>query len=240
MDQDCTHHRDPYLDLVAEKVVIFDGATGTWLQEQDLTADDFGGEEFEGCNDILVDTRPELIAQMHREYLEAGADVVETNSFGAFAVPLGEYGIARPCPGTVRKCRRGGPARRGRVLHRRIVPVSWPARWVPAPSSPRSGQIRYRRAARHVRGPGRRAARGWRRPLHHRDPVRPARTQGRHQRLSRAAMAEVGREVPIQAQVTIELTGRMLPGTEIGAALVALDAMGPDVIGINCATGPRR
>ena len=86
--------RPSYMDVVARKVVIFDGAGGTWLQEQDLTAEDYGGEVFEGCTDILVDTRPELIEQMHSEYFEAGADVVETDSFGSFAVPLGEYGIA--------------------------------------------------------------------------------------------------------------------------------------------------
>ncbi|MCZ7630025.1 MAG: hypothetical protein M5U19_13675 [Microthrixaceae bacterium] len=57
----------PYLERLAEKVIVFDGATGTWLQEHDLTADDFGGAELEGCNEILVETRPELIVQMHRE-----------------------------------------------------------------------------------------------------------------------------------------------------------------------------
>ena len=80
-----------YLSAVRERVVIFDGASGTWLQAHELGPDDFGGEALEGCNEILCDTRPELISQMHREYLEAGADVIETNSFGAFGVPLAEY-----------------------------------------------------------------------------------------------------------------------------------------------------
>ena len=92
---DATRSSAPsYLEVVRNKVVIFDGATGTWLQERDLTADDFGGPDLEGCTDILVDTRPDLIRQMHSEYFAAGADVVETDSFGSFAVPLGEYGIA--------------------------------------------------------------------------------------------------------------------------------------------------
>ena len=83
-----------YLSAIRERVVVFDGASGTWLQGHDLGPDDFGGDALEGCNEILCDTRPELITQMHREYLEAGADAIETNSFGAFGVPLREYDIA--------------------------------------------------------------------------------------------------------------------------------------------------
>ncbi len=71
-----------YLEAVRNRVVIFDGAAGTWLQLQDLTIEDYGTPELEGCPEILNETRPELIRQMHSEYLEAGADVVETNTFG--------------------------------------------------------------------------------------------------------------------------------------------------------------
>ncbi|HEY4377452.1 MAG TPA: homocysteine S-methyltransferase family protein, partial [Acidimicrobiales bacterium] len=83
-----------FLDLVRERVVVFDGATGTWLQTQDLTLDDFGGEALEGCTDYLGVTRPDVIAALHTAYFEVGADVVETNTFGAFGVPLGEYDLA--------------------------------------------------------------------------------------------------------------------------------------------------
>ena len=84
----------PYLDLLRERVVVFDGAAGTYLQQVGLTADDFGSDALEGCTDLLSVTRPDVIAQMHADYFEAGADVVETNSFGAFGIPLGEYDIA--------------------------------------------------------------------------------------------------------------------------------------------------
>src|SRR5215212_11408301 len=83
-----------YLDLVNERVVVFDGAFGTYMQQLDLTADDFGGHALEGCNEMLVLTRPDLVAQMHDDFFTVGADVVETATFGAFAVPLGEYDIA--------------------------------------------------------------------------------------------------------------------------------------------------
>ncbi|MGI9578805.1 MAG: homocysteine S-methyltransferase family protein, partial [Microthrixaceae bacterium] len=236
MSENSSSAAPSYMDLVARKVVIFDGATGTWLQEQDLTEDDYGGAEFDGCTDILVDTRPELIAQMHSEYFEAGADVVETDSFGTFAVPLGEYGIADRSRELSRKA--------AEVARRVADEYSTPERprFVAGSMGPGTkfaslGQIRFEelrdmyadQAGGLLEGGvdlfiietqfdllGLKAAIGG----------------------CRIAMAEQGREVPIQTQVTIELTGQMLPGTEIGAALVALDALDPDVIGINCATGP--
>src|SRR4051812_43625372 len=83
-----------YLDAVNQRVVIFDGAFGTGVQEKNLTADDFGGPDLEGCNELLVLTRPDVIADLHSQFFEVGVDVVETCTFGAFGPPLGEYGIA--------------------------------------------------------------------------------------------------------------------------------------------------
>jgi 5-methyltetrahydrofolate--homocysteine methyltransferase len=226
----------PYLDAIRERVLVYDGATGTWLQEQGLTADDFGGEALEGCNEILVDTRPDLIRRMHAEYLAAGADAVETDTFGAFGVPLGEYGLAH----------------RARELNRRAATLAREAadefttpdrrRFVAGSMGPGTrfaslGQIRYA----ELRDLYAEQALGL---LEGGVDLLLIETQfdllGAKAAINgcRAAMAELDREVPLQVQVTIELTGRMLPGTEIGAALVALDAMRPDVIGINCATGP--
>src|SRR5215510_9262315 len=83
-----------YLEAVHERVVIYDGATGTNLQMRNLTADDFGGPAFEGCTDILVATRPDVIADLHRSFLDVGCEVVETDTFGASPITLGEYGIS--------------------------------------------------------------------------------------------------------------------------------------------------
>ncbi len=85
--------RSDYLDAVASRVVIFDGATGTNLQRANLTAEDFGGEHLEGCNEVLNLTRPDVIRELHRSFFEVGVDVVETNTFGSFRVPLAEYGL---------------------------------------------------------------------------------------------------------------------------------------------------
>src|SRR5262249_22934349 len=83
-----------YLDAVRERVVVFDGATGTNLQLRHLGPDDFGGPAFEGCNEILVDTRPDVVADLHRSFFDVGCDVVETDSFGALPWVLAEYDLA--------------------------------------------------------------------------------------------------------------------------------------------------
>src|SRR5688500_4280273 len=83
-----------YLDALRERVVVYDGATGTNIQMRELTADDFGGPALEGCNEYLVETRPDVIADLHRSFFEVGVDVVETDTFGAFSVVLAEYGLA--------------------------------------------------------------------------------------------------------------------------------------------------
>jgi 5-methyltetrahydrofolate--homocysteine methyltransferase len=225
-----------YLSAVRERVVIFDGASGTWLQAHELGPDDFGGEALEGCNEILCDTRPELISQMHREYLEAGADVIETNSFGAFGVPLREYDIADRAHELSLKS-----AQLARAAADEFSTVERP-RWVGGSMGPGTqfatlGNISYE----DLRASYYQSALGL---LEGGIDLYVIETQfdllGAKAAMTacRDAMATVGREVPIQVQVTIELTGRMLPGTEISAALVALDAMNPDAIGINCATGP--
>src|SRR4029077_9781873 len=84
----------PFLDALHERVLVFDGAFGTWMQGHDLGPDDFGGLALEGCNEMLVLTRPDRIAQMHAEYFESGVDAVETATFGAFPLVLNEYQIA--------------------------------------------------------------------------------------------------------------------------------------------------
>src|SRR5215471_1729535 len=84
----------PFLDLLQERVLVLDGAFGTWMQGQNLGPDDFGGEALEGCNEHLVMTRPDLVAQMHDEFFRVGVDAVETATFGAFPLVLAEYGIA--------------------------------------------------------------------------------------------------------------------------------------------------
>jgi 5-methyltetrahydrofolate--homocysteine methyltransferase len=220
-----------FLDAVRGHVVIYDGATGTWFQEQGLTAEDFGGPEFEGCNEMLGVTRPDVIERFHRTYFELGVDVVETNTFGAFAIPLAEYGIAE---------RDIELSHANAAIARRVADEY--GKWVAGSIGPGTkfaslGQISYV----ELRDAYHRQARAL---LDGGVDLFLIETQfdllGCKAAMSgcRLAMAEAGRDVPIQMQVTIELTGRMLPGTEIQAALAALEPLKPDIIGINCATGP--
>src|SRR5215203_3612080 len=85
---------ETYLDAVNQRVIVFDGAFGTYVQGLDLTADDFGGAALEGCNEMLCLTRPDVIAGMHAAFFDVGVDAVETASFGSFAPVLSEYDIA--------------------------------------------------------------------------------------------------------------------------------------------------
>ena len=228
--------RSGYLETVNERVVVFDGAFGTYVQDQNLTADDFGGQHLEGCNELLAITRPDLIAKMHEDFLKVGVDALETATFGSFSTVLAEYGIADRA-------------------HEITLAAARIAREV-ANSFESDGRPRY--VAGSI-GPGTKLP-----SLGHISFVDLRDTYEEHARAlieggvdlllietcmdllqiksamqgGRRAMKALGREVPIQVQVTMETTGRMLVGTEIGAALTALLAMKPDVIGINCATGP--
>ncbi|MEA3217217.1 MAG: 5-methyltetrahydrofolate--homocysteine methyltransferase, partial [Acidimicrobiia bacterium] len=227
-----------FLEHARRGVVIYDGATGTFLQALDLHGDDFGGPAFEGCNELLNATRPDVVRQMHRAYLEAGADVVETNTFGSMAVPLGEYGIADR---SYELSAAGAELARRAVAEVMAADPSKP-RWVagsmgPGTKSAILGQIRYADLRDHYEIQSRGLLDGGADLLCIETQfdllAMKAAING-----ARRAMKATGREVPIQAQVTIELTGRMLPGSEIGAAVAAIDPMRPDILGINCATGP--
>jgi 5-methyltetrahydrofolate--homocysteine methyltransferase len=225
-----------FLDLVAQRVVVYDGATGTWLQTQDLTLDDYGGEANEGCTDYLGITRPDVIAALHSAYFEVGADVVETNTFGAFGVPLGEYDMAERSHEIA--------LANARIAREVADGFSTPdrKRYVagslgPGTKAPSLGQIRFAELRDHYQVAGEALLEGgvdlFILETHFDLLAVKAAVIG-----VRRAMAKVGRQVPIQAQVTMELTGRMLVGTEIGAALAAIDPLKIDIIGLNCATGP--
>lgn len=228
--------QDPYLAALADRVLVYDGATGTNLQLMDLSADDFGGAHMEGCNEILVVTRPDAIETLHRSFLDVGVDVIETDSFGSFGVVLAEYGIAE---------RAFELSHSSAVLARRVADEYATAaspRFVagsigPGTKFPTLGQISYDDLSASYEEMAYGLLEGG---------VDLLLIETMFDLLSgkaainacRRAMARHGRVVPIQTQVTIELTGRMLPGTEIGAAITSLTSLGIDVLGLNCATGP--
>jgi 5-methyltetrahydrofolate--homocysteine methyltransferase len=230
-------HKGSYLQAVESGVVIFDGATGTNLQTVGLTADDFGGPDLEGCTDLLSVTRPDVVANLHRSFLDVGVDVVETNTFGAFAVPLAEYDLQDRA---YEIASAGASIARG-VVDEYVARDGRP-RFVAGSIGPGTkfatlGQVSYHDLVTAYEVESRGLIDGG-------ADLLIIETQfdllGAKAAIAgaRKAMAATGVELPLQVQVTIELTGRMLPGTEIGAALTSLEALRPDVIGLNCATGP--
>jgi 5-methyltetrahydrofolate--homocysteine methyltransferase len=225
-----------FLELVAQRVVVYDGATGTWLQGRELTLDDYGGEALEGCTDYLGITRPDVIGELHAAYFEVGADVVETNTFGAFGVPLAEYDMAERSHEIA--------LANARIAREVADSFSTPdrKRYVagslgPGTKAPSLGQIRFAELRDHYQVAAEALLEGgvdlFILETHFDLLAVKAAVIG-----ARRAMAKVGRQVPIQTQITMELTGRMLVGTEIGAALTAIEPLGIDIIGLNCATGP--
>ena len=226
--------RTGLLAALRDRVVVADGAMGTMLQAADLTLDDFEGHE--GCNEILNVTRPDVVRAVHDAYFAVGCDAVETNTFGANLANLGEYGIAE----RIFELSEAG-ARLAREVADGWATAERP-RWVlgsvgPGTKLPTLGHAPYAalRDAYQAQVEGMLPGGA--------DAVLVETAQDLLQAKSavvgaRRAIAAAGRHVPVLVSVTVELTGVMLLGSEIGAALAALAPLGIDVIGLNCATGP--
>src|SRR6476661_2041106 len=226
-----------FLDTLKDRIVVFDGAMGTNLQVQNLTLEDFGGLRFEGCNENLLVTRPDAVENVHVGFLNVGCDVIETNSFNGTPIDFAEYDIEdQAYEMNVRAAR----------LAKRIAgdySTKAKPRWVagsmgPGRKLPTLGHITFTdlRAAyaEQVRGLLDGGV----------DLLIVETCQDLLQ--TKAALAAIFGHfekhrvrVPVIAQVTIEIFGTMLNGTEIGAALTALAPFPIDVIGMNCGTGPR-
>ncbi|MFD5000538.1 methionine synthase [Streptomyces buecherae] len=221
-------------EALATRVVVADGAMGTMLQAQDPSLDDF--EQLEGCNEILNITRPDIVRNVHREYFAVGVDCVETNTFGANLSALGEYDIAD----RIYELSESG-ARIAREVADEFAADGRP-RWVlgsmgPGTKLPTLGHAPYEalRDAYQLNAAGLIAGGA--------DALLVETTQDLLQTKAsvigvKRALTEAGVDLPLLVQVTVETTGTMLLGSEIGAALTALEPLGIDMIGLNCATGP--
>ena len=229
-----TSNSQTFLDAIKSRVVIADGAMGTMIQEASPTLDDFQGHE--GCNEILNVTRPELIASIHAKYLEAGSDAIETNTFGANFANLAEYSITER---VYELARAGAEVARGvadsfstEQQPRWVLGSLGPGTKLPSLGHEKFAVLRdaYQDATRGLIDGGV-------------DAILIETVQDLLQAKSaiigaKRAMKESAREVAILVSVTIETNGTMLLGSEIGAALTSISALGVDGIGLNCATGP--
>ncbi|MEU0674174.1 methionine synthase [Streptomyces sp. NPDC006172] len=222
-------------EALATRVVVADGAMGTMLQAQEPTLEDF--QHLEGCNEILNVTRPDIVRSVHAEYYDAGVDCVETNTFGANYAAMAEYDI----PERVHELSEAG-ARIARETADEYAARDGRTRWVlgsigPGTKLPTLGHVAYTtlRDAFQQNAEGLIAGGA--------DALIVETTQDLLQTKAAVLGAHRARELsgldlPLIVSVTVETTGTMLLGSEIGAALTALEPLGIDMIGMNCATGP--
>jgi len=224
-----------FLDLLKQRVMVYDGAMGTSIQNYNLTLDDYNG--LENCSEILVVTRPDVIREIHASYLAAGADVIETDSFGSSSIVLAEFDI----PQRARELS-SAAARLAKEVAKEYSTPEKP-RFVagsigPTTKLPSLGHISYDAMAASYREQVEALIEGGV------DILLIETSQDILQaKIALAAchdaMKTTGVTLPIQMQITMEATGTMLLGSEIGAALAALECFRPDVLGLNCATGPK-
>src|SRR4030095_11117648 len=231
-----------YLDALQKKVLVFDGAMGTSLQKQNLTAEHFGGEQYNGCNDYLVISYPEAVEKVHRSFLEVGVDALETDTFRSNRITMAEYKLQdRVIENNQNEARLAGRLAdeyAEKTRQPRFV-AGWigPSGKLPSANDPELSNVSFDDLAETFREQAVGLIRGGV------DVLLIATSQdilevkaaitGIHK-----AFDETQVYLPIQAQVTLDTTGRMLLGTDINASLAILEGMGIEVIGLTCSTGP--
>jgi 5-methyltetrahydrofolate--homocysteine methyltransferase len=237
-----TYTNRKYLDAIEKKVLVFDGAMGTSLQVQNLTAEHFGGEQYNGCNDYLVLSYPEAVENVHRSFLEVGVDVLETDTFRSNRITMQEYKLQDRVieinETAARLARRLANEYAEKTGQPRFVAGSiGPSGKLPSTNDPELSNVSFDELAETFREQAVGLIRGGVDILlieTSQDILEvKAAITGLHK-----AFDETQVYLPIQAQVTLDTTGRMLLGTDVNAALAILEGMGIDVIGLNCSTGP--
>jgi 5-methyltetrahydrofolate--homocysteine methyltransferase len=228
-----------YLAALRDRVLVFDGAMGTSVQRYDLDAEAFGG--CMGCNDYLPMTRPEVIEEIHASFMEVGCDVLETDTFGGNRLKLDEYGLGARTHeinfGAAQLARRVAD-RYSTPDHPRFVAGSMgPTGMLPSSDDPTLSNITFDQLVEIFYEQSKALVEGGV------DLLIIETTQDILELKAAIIGAnryfkDSGRWVPIQAQVTLDVTGRMLLGTDIAAALTTLETLAVDVIGLNCSTGP--
>ena len=224
-----------FSEVLRDRVIVYDGAMGTSIQKHALTIDDYWNKE--GCNELLVLSRPDVIRGIHASFLEVGCDVIETDTFGSSRIVLAEYQLedkTRELNIVAAQLAKEVAAQFSTPQKPRFVAGSIG----PTTKLPSLGHITYDAMAEAYREQIEALIEGGV------DVLLIETCQDLLQgKIALAAcedaMRTIGRRVPVQMQVTLEATGRMLLGSEIGAALAVLECFQPDIIGLNCATGPR-
>ncbi len=231
-----------YLDALEKKILVFDGAMGTSLQKQNLTAEHFGGEKYNGCNDYLVISYPEAVEKVHRSFLEVGVDVLETDTFRSNRLTMVEYGLQEriieinvAAASLARKLADEFTAKTGQP--RFVAGSIGPSGKLPSADDPELSSVQFDELSDVFREQAVGLIQGGVDVLLIETSQDILEVKAAIHGLTRA-FAETGAWLPIQAQVTLDTTGRMLLGTDVAAAITILEDLPIDVIGLNCSTGP--
>ena len=231
-----------YLEAIKDHVLIFDGAMGTSIQRFNLTAEDFGGEALNGCNDYLVITRPDVIEQIHASCLTVGSEVIETDTFRSNRMTLREYGlqdevlkINRAAASLARKVADRFAAETGRP--RFVAGSIGPTGKLPSSDDPELSNVTFDQLSEVFYEQAQGLVEGGADVLLIETSQDILEVRAAIHGIQRY-FSESGNRVAVQAQVTLDTSGRMLLGTDIAAALTILEALPIDVIGLNCSTGP--
>jgi 5-methyltetrahydrofolate--homocysteine methyltransferase len=231
----------PYLAALADRVLVYDGAMGTNIQRHNPTPEDFGGKALEGCNDHLVLTRPDIIQSIHESFLAVGCDVVETCTFQSTPHRLREWGLeekTRDINVQAARLARAACDKYATPDRPRFVAGSiGPTGMLPSSSDPALSNITFGELAETYYWQAKYLVEGGVDVLlveTAQDILEVKAALTGFERL----FAELGRRIPVQTQVTLDTSGRMLLGTDIASSLTTLQAMQVDVIGLNCSTGP--
>src|SRR5215213_10243808 len=231
----------PYLDALTDRVLVYDGAMGTNIQRHNPTPDDFGGKALEGCNDHLVLTRPDIIQSIHESFLAVGCDVVETCTFQSTPHRLREWGLedkARELNVQAARLARAACDRFATPDRPRFVAGSiGPTGMLPSSSDPVLSNIRFGELSENYYAQAKYLVEGGVDVLlveTSQDILEVKAALAGFERL----FAELEFRIPVQAQVTLDTSGRMLLGTDIASAMTTIESLHIDVLGLNCSTGP--
>jgi len=230
-----------FLGAVASRVILYDGAMGTRIQKYNLQTEDFGGPDYAGCNDYLAITRPDVIAEIHRSYLAAGADVIETDTFRSNRMTLSEYKLAAR---TVELNQTAARLARSIVDEfstpdkpRFVAGSIGPTGKLPSSTDPVLSNVSYQELVDVFTEQATGLLLGGADILLIETSQDILEVKATIEGLKRA-MEQTGIRAAIQAQVTLDTTGKMLLGTDIGASLTIIESLGVDIVGLNCSTGP--
>ncbi len=236
-----TYTNRRYLDALEERVLVYDGAMGTSLQAMDLSEEDFGGKAYEGCIDILVLTKPEAVEQVHRSFLEVGVDVIETDTFRSNRITLAEFGLSD----RVSEINQTAASLARRLADeystsdqpRFVAGSIGPSGKLPSAEDPDLSDVDFDELVEVFREQTVGLIQGGVDLLLIETSQDILEVKAAIHGILRA-FEDTGENLPIQAQVSLDTSGRMLLGTDAAAALTILENLSIDVIGLNCSTGP--